>query len=112
MFYLSPTCFEAQAIFFFFSNICFPAKLVGLSCVGCWLFVINVSNRTWCFAARTDPKLLLINVSDRPWCFVARSNRIFVVEVSDEFSTGLEVLLIYLVICFESLYCVVQAVPA
>jgi hypothetical protein len=35
-----------------------------------------------------------------------------VVQVSDKFSTGIEVLFNYLVICFESLYCVLQAIPA
>jgi hypothetical protein len=42
----------------------------------------------------------VINVSDRPWCFAARSDQILVDQVSNEFSTGLEVLLNYLVICF------------
>jgi hypothetical protein len=77
---------------FFFPNICFPMKLVGLSCVGCWFLVIDVS--------------------DQPWCFAVRSDQIIVDQVSDKFSTGLEVLLNYLVICCESLYCVLQAVPA
>jgi hypothetical protein len=52
----------------------------------------------------------VIDVSDRPWCFAVRSDQIIVDQVSEEFSTGLEVLLNYLVICFESLYCVLQAV--
>jgi hypothetical protein len=91
-FCLSPTCFEALSKSsmklprFFFSPVSvFQRNLLVLSCIGCWLFVIDVSN--W------------------PWCFTARSNQIFVVQVSDKFSTGLEVLLNYLVICFKSLYC-------
>jgi hypothetical protein len=46
----------------------------------------------------------VIVVSDQPWCFVARSDQILVDQVSDDFSTGLEILLNYLVICFESFY--------
>jgi hypothetical protein len=41
---------------------------------------------------------VVINVSDRPWCFAARFDQIFVVQVSDDFSTGAKVLLNYLVI--------------
>jgi hypothetical protein len=55
--------------------------------------------------------LLVIVVSNRP-CFAARFDQIFVVQVSDEFLISIEVLLNYLVICFESLHCVLQAVPA
>jgi hypothetical protein len=73
--------------------------------------VIVASDWPWCFVARTDPKLLLIDVSDRPWCFSARTDQI-VVQVSNEFPTGVKVLFNYLVICFESLYCVFQAIPA
>jgi hypothetical protein len=73
--------------------------------------VIVASDRPWCFAARTDPKLLLIDVSDQPWCFLVRIDQM-VVQVSDEFPTEVEVLFNYLVICFESLYCVLQAIPA
>ena len=55
---------------------------------------------------------VVIVVSNRPWCFAARSNQILADQVFDEFSTGLEVLLNYLVIYFESLYFVLQAVLA
>jgi hypothetical protein len=88
--------------------------------------VIVASDLPWCFAARTDPKLLLIDVSDRPWCFSARTDQVIVasdrpwcfsartdqmiVQVSDEFPTSVEVLFNYLVICFESLYYVLQAI--
>jgi hypothetical protein len=117
MFCLSLTSFEAPAkfrhvsgknlttfflFFIFYQYLCFSAKLIGL----------YVYDRLWCFAARTDPKLLLIDVSDRPWCFAARSDQIFVVQVFNEFSTGHEGLLNYLVICFKSLYCVLQSVSA
>jgi hypothetical protein len=80
--------------------------------------VIVVSDRPWCFAVRTDPKLLLIVVSDRPWCFATRidpmlrslylTGMVFfnenrsngcVVQVFDEFLTGVEVLFNCLVIC-------------
>jgi hypothetical protein len=59
--------------------------------------VIDVSDRHWCFMARTNPKLLLIDVFDRPWCFSARTDQM-VVQVSNQFSTGVEVFN-YLVIC-------------
>jgi hypothetical protein len=62
--------------------------------------------------ARPNHLLLVIVVFDRPWCFATRSDQIMVGQVSNEFLTGLEVLLNYLVICFESLYCVLQAVLA
>jgi hypothetical protein len=39
-----------------------------------------------------------IIVSDRPWCFSAKTDQM-VVQVSDEFSTSVEVLFNYLVIC-------------
>jgi hypothetical protein len=68
---------------------------------------IVVSDRPWCFLARTDQ---VIVASDRPWCFSARTDQM-VVQVSDEIPTGVEVLFNYLVICFESLYCVLQAIP-
>jgi hypothetical protein len=47
---------KAPGKFLFFLSISFPVKLVGLSCVGCWLLVIDVSDEP-CFAARTDPML-------------------------------------------------------
>jgi hypothetical protein len=53
----------------------------------------------------------VIVASDRPWCFSARTDQV-VVQVSDEFSIGIEVLFNCLVICFESLYCELQAIPA
>jgi hypothetical protein len=53
------------------------------------------------FYSETQSHLLLvIVVSNRPWCFATRSN-----QVSDDFSTGLEVLLNYLVICMS--FCIV-----
>jgi hypothetical protein len=61
----------------------------------------------FCYENRSS---VVIDVSDRPWCFAVRSDQIIVDQVSEEFSTGLEVLLNYLVICFESLYCVLQVV--
>jgi hypothetical protein len=42
---------------------------------------------------------VVIVVSSRPWCFAARYDQILVVQVSEEFSTGVEVLFNYLVIC-------------
>jgi hypothetical protein len=45
-----------------------------------------------------DSFVRTINVSDRPRCFAARFDQIFVVQVSNEFSTGAKVLLNYLVI--------------
>jgi hypothetical protein len=98
----------------------FPASFEALSkfCIFCcWLLlVINVSDRPLCFSAKTDQ---VIVASDRPWCFAARTNQL-VVQVSDQFfwrkpinwfqvstvSAGIAVLFNYLVICFESLYCV------
>jgi hypothetical protein len=47
----------------------------------------------------------VIIVSNRPWCFAVRSDQILVDQVSDKFSTGLEVLLNYLVICMS--FCIV-----
>jgi hypothetical protein len=52
----------------------------------------------------------VIVASDRPWCFSARTDQM-VVQVSDEFPTSVEVLFNYLVICFESLYYVLQVIP-
>jgi hypothetical protein len=45
--------------------------------------------------ARTDQ---VIVASVRPWCFSARIDQM-VIQVSDEFLTGVEVLLNYFVIC-------------
>jgi hypothetical protein len=50
--------------------------------------VIVASDRPRCFSARTNPKIV---ASDRPWCFSVRTDQI-VVQVSDEFPTGVEVL--------------------
>jgi hypothetical protein len=50
--------------------------------------VIVASDRPRCFSARTNPKIV---ASDRPWCFSARTDQV-VVQVSDKFSTGVEVL--------------------
>jgi hypothetical protein len=77
---------DAPAIFFFFSS-CF---LVGKSCEKrkkkknrcCLLLVIDVSDRPWIF---------------RPWCF-SRTDQV-VVQVSDKFSTNVEVLFNDFVIC-------------
>jgi hypothetical protein len=83
--------------------------------------VIDVSDRPMCFSARTDqvivasdwPRCFLartnpkIVASDRPWCFSARTDQM-VVQVSDEFRPALK----FYLICFESLYCVLQAIPA
>jgi hypothetical protein len=60
------------------------------------------------FSATTDH---VIVASHRLWCFLAKTNQM-IVQVSDEFSTGVEFLFNYLVICFESLYCMLQAIPA
>jgi hypothetical protein len=49
---------------------------------------IVASDRPWCFSARTDQ---VIVASDRPWCFSARTDQV-VIQVSDKFSTGVEVL--------------------
>jgi hypothetical protein len=57
--------------------------------------VIVASDRPRCFSARTNPKIV---ASDRPWCFSARTDQV-VVQVSDKFSTGVEVLFNYFVIC-------------
>jgi hypothetical protein len=56
---------------------------------------IVASDRPWCFSARTDQ---VIVASDRPWCFSARTDQV-VVQVSDKFSTGVEVLFNHFVIC-------------
>jgi hypothetical protein len=78
----------------------------------CLLLVIDVSDRPRCFSARTNPKIVasdrpwcfsartdqVIVASDRPWCFSARTDQV-VVQVSDKFSTGVEVLFNYFVIC-------------
>jgi hypothetical protein len=45
--------------------------------------------------ARSDQ---VIVASDRPWCFSTRTDQM-VVQVSDEFLTGVRVLFNYLVIC-------------
>jgi hypothetical protein len=49
--------------------------------------VIVASDRPRCFSARTNPKIV---ASDRPWCFSVRTDQV-VVQVSDKFSTGVEV---------------------
>jgi hypothetical protein len=51
-----------------------------------------------CIRLALDYSVRTINVSDRPRCFAARFDQIFVVKVSNEFSTGAKVLLNYLVI--------------
>jgi hypothetical protein len=87
----------------------------GQTCwlIMCLLLVIDVSNRPWIVRREPIPKSLYLTglefsgetrsnveivVSDWPWCFSGRTNQT-VVQVFDEFSTSIEVLFNYLVIC-------------
>jgi hypothetical protein len=56
---------------------------------------------------RKNRSNVVIVVSNRPWCFAAKSDQILVDQVFDKFSTSLEVLLNYLVICMS--FCIVCA---
>jgi hypothetical protein len=118
----SPAMLRRSFLLLFSGESCWLIIKKKKNC--CLLLVIDVSDRLRCFSARTDQVIVAFDrprcfsvrtnpkivVSDRPWCFSARTDQM-VVQVSDEIPTGVEVLFNYLVICFESLYCVLQAIP-
>jgi hypothetical protein len=119
MYSLSPACFEAplslRRIFFFFPVSVFWRNLLIYHALvaGCWLLVVGDQciQPALVFCGENQSNVVIV-VSDRLLCFAVRSDQILVDQVFDKFSTSLEVFLNYLVICFESLYCVLQVVLA